>query len=121
MNKVMGWFNIFLPELMEEFDYKLYRMTQDKIVPLKEIVKKRFFFYSLEKEILAQTFIFQKESIVFSNLSEWSKHGEDSLLIQNDDEGEGVYFYFVENSELHKWLLTKLSSYSLYEVPFNEG
>lgn len=121
MNKVMGWFNIFLPELMEEFDYKLYRMTQDKIVPLKEIVKKRFFFYSLEKEILAQTFIFQKESIVFSSLSEWSTHGEDSLLIQNDDEGEGVYFYFVENSELHKWLLEKLSNYSVDEVPFNEG
>jgi hypothetical protein len=85
------------------------------------MVKKRFFFYSLEKEILAQTFVLQKESMKYNSLSEWAKEGQNSLLIQNDDEGEGVYFYFIENSEVHKWILAKLSDYSLDEVPFQES
>ena len=121
MKNVMDWFNSFLPELMQEFDYKLYRMNQDTVLPLKEIVKKRFFFYSLEKEIIAQTFVFQKESIAYNSLSEWSTKSENSLLIQNDDEGGGVVFYFIENSDVHKWLLEKLSDYSLDEVPFEEA
>jgi hypothetical protein len=120
MKNVMDWFNSFLPELMQKFDYKLYRMNQDTVVPLKEIVKKRFFFYSLEKEIITQTFVLQQEAIAYSSLSEWSVKSENSLLIQNDDEGEGVYFYFLENSEVHKWLLEKLSDFSLDEIPFDE-
>lgn len=120
MRKVLKWFDTFLTELLEHFNFNIYRMNQDTSIALSEIVKKRFFFYSLEKEIIAQTFILQKNALVYDSLSDWAKNSNASLLIQNDDEGEGVYFYFHENSEIHKWLLGKLSDYSLDEIPFLE-
>jgi hypothetical protein len=121
MTSVLDWFKEFFTDFMQTFDYELYRLNQPSSIVLKEMVKKRFFFYSLEKEILAQTFVLQKESMKYNSLSEWAKEGQNSLLIQNDDEGEGVYFYFIENSEVHKWILVKLSDYSLDEVPFQES
>jgi hypothetical protein len=121
MKNVMDWFNEFFSDFMQTFNYELYRLNQPSPLELKEIVKKRFFFYSLEKEILAQTFVLQKENMAYTGLSEWAKAGQNSLLIQNDDEGEGVYFYFDENSEVHKWLIQKLSDCSLDEVPFEEA
>ena len=121
MKSVMEWFNEFFSDFMQTFDYELYRLNQPTPLELKELVKKRFFFYSLEKEILAQTFVLQKETMSYTGLSEWAKAGQNSLLIQNDDEGEGVYFYFIENSEVHKWILNKLKDYSLDEVPFEEA
>lgn len=120
MKKVMKWFDPLLTEFMETFGYNIYRMNQDIPLELSEIVKKRFFFYSLEKEIIAQTFLFQKEPIVYSGLNDWSQQSEDSLLLQNDDEGEGVTFYFNENSKVHTWLVEKLSDCSVDEVPFTE-
>ena len=120
MKSVMDWFNKFLSELMQTFDYNIYRMNQNVALELKEIVQKRFFFYSLEKEMILQTFILQSEAICFDSLSHWAKSTENTLLIKNDDEGEGIYFYFNENSEVHTWLLEKLSEHSLDEVPFEE-
>ncbi|CAA6818168.1 MAG: Unknown protein [uncultured Sulfurovum sp.] len=121
MGKVMDWFKEFLSDFMQTFEYEIYRLNQPSSLTLKEIVQKRFFFYSLEKEIIAQTFVLQKETMSYNGLSDWAAAGENSLLIQNDDEGEGVYFYFIENSDEHKWLLKKLSDYSLDEVPFEEA
>ena len=121
MKKVMQWFNEFLSELLETFEYEIYRINQESSLPLKEIVQKRFFFYSLEKEIMSLTFILKKENNIYNNLKEWSKSIENSLLIQNDDEGEGVYFYFNEDSDIHKWLLPKLSDYSVDDIPFEEA
>ena len=121
MVKVMDFFKEFFTDFMQTFEYELYRLGQPKPLVLSEIVKKRFFFYSLEKEILAQTFVFQKETMAYNGLSEWSNNGENSLLVQNDDEGEGVVFYFIENSEVHKWLIQKLSDCSLDEIPFEKA
>ena len=121
MRKVLDWFNEFFTDFLKTFDYELYRMNNDTSVALGELVKKRFFFYSLEKEIMAQTFLLQKEKISYDNLAEWSQSADESLMIQNDDEGEGVYFYFDENSEIHKWLVAKLSDCSLDDIPFPEA
>ncbi len=121
MKKVMDWFNQFLSELLETFEYKIYRINQVPSLPLKEIVQKRFFFYSLEKEMILLNFVLQKEDTVYDSLSSWAKNSENSLLIKNDEEGEGVYFYFNENSEMHKWLLEKLSDCSVDEIPFEEA
>ena len=120
MNKVLQWFKPFLSELSNTFNYNIYRLNHESILGLDDIVRKRFFFYSLEKEIIAQTFILQKEHMPYKNLAEWAAHSEDSLLIQNDDEGEGVYFYFNENSKMHAWLIDTLKDFSWDEVPFNE-
>ncbi len=120
MKKALQWFDVFFSELMQTFDYKLYRMNQDTAVDLRELVKKRFFFYSLEKEILAQTFIMQKIDIAYDSLGDWGKNATDTLMIQNDEEGAGVYFYMEENSKLHTWIVDRLSDCTLDEVPFPE-
>ncbi len=120
MKKILHWLNEFLSEMLETFEYKIYRMNHKPALKLSEIVSKRFLFYSLEKALTAQTFILEKENIHYGNLTEWEEDSKESLLIQNDDEGEGMYFYVTENSKIHAWLLDKLKDCSLDQVPFNE-
>lgn len=120
MTKVLRWFKPFLSELLDEFGYGIYRLNSDALLGLDDIVQKRFFFYSLEKAITVQSFILQKDPVSYSGLTQWAENSEDSLLIQNDEEGEGVYFYFDEGSKVHQWLVEKLKDLSLDEVPFTE-
>ncbi|MCF6245412.1 MAG: hypothetical protein L3J43_10310 [Sulfurovum sp.] len=120
MNKVMEWFKPLLLELLEEFKYNLYRLNQEKKLKPEEIVQKRFFFYSLEKEIIAQTFILKSDDIVYESLADWAVSDTQNILIQNDDEGEGLYFYFTENSTIHHWLLEKFKAYSIDIIPFDK-
>jgi len=121
MTAVMQWLKPFLSELMEAFDYSIYRMNQKPQLKLEDIVQKRFLFYSLEKALTPQTFILEKESKHYVSLPQWAADGENSLLIQNDDEGECLYFYFDENSAQHEWLKEKLGELALDVVPFKEA
>jgi len=120
MRKVMDWFTPFLSQLLRHFDYGIYRLGNDSKLELGEIVRKRFFFYSLEKEIIAQTFILQAEYTHYDSLAQWGEKGENSLLIQNDEEGEGVTFYVSKGSDEHTWLLEKMKDFTLDEVPFEQ-
>ena len=120
MKKILAWLDGFLGEMVEEFEYKIYRMNHESTLNLSEIVSKRFLFYSLEKALTAQTFIFEKAYTPYSNLAQWAANSKESLLVQNDDEGEGMYFYVAENSDIHAWLLDKLKDFSLDDVPFEE-
>jgi hypothetical protein len=120
MTKVMRWLSPLLTELLEKFGYSIYRLNHDSALKLDEIVKKRFLFYSLEKEISAQTFILQKKYTYFDGLNQWAKEANDTLLVQNDDEGEGMYFYFEKDSDIHTWFSQKLGD-TLDEVPFPEA
>ena len=121
MNKVLQWFDPFLSELLNTFSYNIYRINHNAPLDLKDIVRKRFFFYSLEKEIIAQTFIFQTGPASYESLNQWVENNDNSLLIQNDEEGEGVYFYFNENSKVHEWLIDTLKDFAWDEVPFEEA
>lgn len=116
MDTVMKWFKVFLSEFLERFESEVYRMNQASAVGLGEIVQRRFFFYSLEKEMILQTFILQQEDYLYDSWNEWLEAGQNTLLIKNDDEGEGVYFYCEKDSEIHRWLLDRLAGYSLDEI-----
>lgn len=120
MTKVVDWLKAFLSEILETFEYKVYRMNQNSALNLDEVAHKRFLFYSLEKAIIAQTFILQREPAFYDSLAQWSDDSQDGLLIQNDDEGEGIFFYFNEDSKIHHWLMDKLKDFSLDEVSFEE-
>ena len=123
MKKVLRWLDAFLSEMIEEFEYSIYRRNHKPALKLSEIVSKRFLFYSLEKELTAQTFILEKANIHYNDLAEWEADSKESILIQNDEagEGEGIYFYVTENSKIHAWLLDKLKDLSLDEIPFSEA
>lgn len=118
MRSVLAWLDELLGEIIKEFGYKTYRLNHEPTVQLTEIVSKRFLFYSLEKEITLQTYLLHKEETFYTSLSQWAGESEDSLLLQNDEEGEGLFFYVEENSPIHTWLLERLKDYSLDNVPF---
>jgi protein-arginine kinase len=120
MTKVLKFYEAFFNELSSHFAYALYRMNHQDQVAQKEMVKKRFFFYSLEKEITMQSFLLQKESKVYNSIDAWAQEVNNSLLIQNDEEGEGVYFYCEEDSPIHIWLKEKLSAFSLDDMGFED-
>lgn len=117
MKEVLVWSKALFSELLEAFEYNLYRMNYDIPLDLGEIVQKRFFFYSLEKEIIAQTFILQKDNKIYGSLKDWSSQESEGVVIQNDDEGEGMYLYCNEGSAVHQWLMERLSDCSLDDIP----
>lgn len=118
MKQVLSWTNEFLSELLESFGYKMYHLHSSIPVKIDDIASKRFLFYSLEKEITLQSYVIQKEYVEYDSLATWGLESEDSVLIQNDEDGGSIYFFVNENSQVHTWITDKLQNFSLDEVPF---
>jgi hypothetical protein len=116
MMSIVDWCSGFLTRLTEKFGYNLYNLINDDAVAIKEIASNRFLFYSLEKEIMLQSFVADKSYKVCNNDADWKVQNKEGLLIKNDEEGEGIYLLCIENSELHKWLKEDLKEFTLDEV-----
>lgn len=119
MRQVLNWTNEFLSELTESFGYNMYKLHSAAAVKIDDIASKRFLFYSLEKEITLQSYVLQKEYIPYDSLAAWESGNGDSVLIQNDKDGEGIYLYLNENSDAHQWIVNRLKDFSLEEVLFH--
>ena len=118
MKQVIEWTRKFLADLMEHFNYNIYPLNSITAVKIEEVAAKRFLFYSLEKEITLQSFVLDKEHQAFENIASWEANNQTGLLIQNDKDGEGLYLYLKENSDLHYWINERLKNFSVDDVPF---
>ncbi len=118
MRQVVAWTHELLSSFLDHFGYEIYKPSTDVSVKLDEVAANRFLFYSLEKEITLQSFVLQKNYVAYDSLSAWEKLNDEGILISNDEDGEGIYLYFSENSAEHKWLVEKLKDFSIDEVPF---
>ena len=120
MKEVLAWSQGFLSELLENFGYTLHHLHSSTPVQIEDIASKRFLFYSLEKEITLQSYVIQTEYVEYGSLTAWENESSEGILIQNDEDGEGVYLYFNEDSKEHQWITDKLKDFSLDEVPFHD-
>ena len=118
MKKVMAWTKEFVSELLEEFEYKLYNLSSTTSLKIDDVASKRFLFYSLEKEIVLQSYVLDREYVEYKNLTAWESDNKSSLLIRNDEDGGSIYFYVDKNPEVRKWIEEKLEKFSLDEVEF---
>ncbi|MDP3301088.1 MAG: hypothetical protein Q8S36_03875 [Sulfuricurvum sp.] len=119
MKAVLAWSKEFLSELAENFEYKIYNFNSSALAAIDDIASKRFLFYSLEKEIILQNYLMTKEKLKYDSLAVWELENDDSVLIKNDADGSGIYFYFTENSSVHQWIINALKDFSLDEVDFH--
>jgi hypothetical protein len=117
MKQVVAWTNTFISELLENFDYNIYKLNSDVSVKIDEVASNRFLFYSLEKEITLQNYVLQKEYVEYESVSSWINEENDGVLIQNDEDGEGIYLYFTENSPTHLLINDALKDFSIDEAP----
>ena len=119
MKQVLVWTQGFLSELLESFGYKIHHLHSSTLVKIDDIASKRFLFYSLEKEITLQSYVIQKEYVEYESLGAWEIESTEGILIQNDEDGEGIYLYVNENSKEYQWITDKLKDFSLDDVPFH--
>ena len=119
MKAVVGFTKELLSDLLESFEYNVYKLNSDVSVKIDEVASNRFLFYSLEKEITLQSYVIQKEYVEYGSLTVWENENNQGILIQNDEDGEGIYLYMDENSKEYHWLLDRLKEFSLDEVPFH--
>ena len=118
MKQVLQWTKGFLSELLENFEYDTYALSSSSTVKIDDIASNRFLFYSLEKEITLQSYVLQKEYVEYGNIATWEAKNDEGVLIKNDEDGEGIYLYMNENSQVHQWIVDELKDFSLDEVPF---
>ncbi|WP_309497178.1 hypothetical protein [Sulfurovum sp.] len=118
MKQVLIWTKEFVSELLERFEYKLYNLSSNTSVNIDDIASKRFLFYSLEKEITLQSYVIHTEYIQYDTLTAWESEKNDSILLQNDEDGGAIYFFVNENSSVLEWIKNKLENFSLDEIPF---
>lgn len=118
MKKVLEWSSKLITDFLSNFDYTIYNASSGVIASVDDISSKRFLFYSLEKEIMLQGYIVAKEHIEYSSLKLWEQSANDTILIQNDEDGSCLYFYFNEGSKEGEWLHESLKNFTLDEVPF---
>ena len=119
MKQVLAWTQGFLSELLKSFGYKIHHLHSSTPVKIEDVASKRFLFYSLEKEITLQSYVIQKEYVEYDSLAAWELESKDGILIQNEEDGGGIFLYFNENSSEHQWIIDKLKDFSLDEVPFH--
>jgi hypothetical protein len=117
MKEVMQWMHTFLSEFIEAFGYDICPLNATTAVKIEDVASKRFLFYSLEKGITLQSFVLQQVHVAYTNLADWESRSEESIVIQNDEEGEAIYFYFTKDSPMHQWIINRLNTFSLDEVP----
>ncbi len=116
MKSVVAWMEKLLGSAMEHFGFELCKLSTDVKVKIDEVASNRFLFYSLEKEITLQSYLLQTQFIDYEGVSDWENRSEHGFLIQNGEDGEGVYFYFNEGSEEENWLKDYLAGLSLEEM-----
>jgi hypothetical protein len=118
MKQVVDFTGKFLSDFLEHFGYNIYKLNTDISVELDEVASNRFLFYSLEKEITLQSYVLQKEYIEYDSLRAWENECTEGILIQNDEDGEGIYLYMNENSDEYQWIVENLKDLSLDEIDF---
>jgi len=118
MKAVVAFTKELISDLLEHFEYKICKLNADVSVKIDEVASNRFLFYSLEKAITLQSYVMQKEYVAYDSLSTWAEESREGILIQNDEDGEGIYLYMNENSKEYQWLTERLRAFSLDEVPF---
>ncbi|PHS40997.1 MAG: hypothetical protein COB07_03115 [Sulfurovum sp.] len=118
MKQVLSWIKEFVAELLENYECQLHNLSSSTPVKIDDIASKRFLFYSLEKEITLQSYVMQKEYVEYESLAAWELDNNHSILVQNDEDGGAIYFYFNENSGVLDWIKNKLENFSLDEIPF---
>ena len=118
MKQVLTWSHDFLSELLEHFDYKIHHVSSSVPVKVDDVSSKRFLFYSLEKEIMLQSYTISKEYVEYESLAAWEADERDTILIQNEEDGGSVIFFVNENSKEQKWIMDALKAFSLDEVVF---
>jgi len=117
MKQVLAWSKKFISELLEHFEYKVHNLSSNVPVDVEDIASKRFLFYSLEKEIMLQNYTMQKEYAEYTSLAAWEE-AKETILIKNDADGGGVFFFVDEGSKEQTWINEKLKDFSLDEVAF---
>ena len=115
---VLAWTREFVSELSEKFGYKISNFNSSTLATIDDIASKRFLFYSLEKEMTLQSFFMQKEYVHYDSLAVWELDNDDSVLIKNDEDGGGIYFFLNESSSVHQWIISELKDFSLDDVDF---
>jgi hypothetical protein len=119
MKQVLQWTQDFLSELLENFGYKIHHLHSSIPVKVEDVASKRFLFYSLEKAITLQSYVIQNEYVEYESLAAWETENNEGILVQNDEDGEGIYLYFNENSREYQWITDRLKNFSLDDVPFH--
>jgi hypothetical protein len=118
MKRVLTWTKGFITDILEAFGYQIHNLNSSVSVGIDDIASKRFLFYSLEKEITLQSYVIQEAFVQYDGLSSWELEEKGTILVQNDVDGGGIYFFVNENSQEYLWIVEKLKSFSLDEVPF---
>ena len=118
MKQVLSWTQEFLSELLEKFDFKLHNLNSSVAVNLEDVASKRFLFYSLEKEITLQSYVIQKDFVLYDSLSAWELDTNETILLQNEEDGGSIIFYMDKDSKVYEWMIERLKNFSLDEVPF---
>lgn len=118
MKQVLTWSHGFLSELLEHFDYKIHHVSSSVPVKVDDVSSKRFLFYSLEKEIMLQSYTISKEYVEYESLAAWEADERDTILIQNEEDGGSVILFVNENSKEYEWIMENLKEFSLDEVVF---
>jgi len=116
MAQVLAWTRDFLTALAARFGYGIYRLNSPEPVGIDEVASKRFLFYSLEKEITLQSYVLGETYRAYANAAAWEAERTEGMLIQNDEEGAGVYLYVEADSELYRWVVDTLKDFTLDEV-----
>jgi len=108
MRKILSFMKSLLEGVVSDLEMCISMLNHDKRLDIDDVASKRFLFYSLEKEITLQSFVLERTPVSYDSVGQWAQGAQTSILIQNDEDGEGVTLYCSKSSLAYTWLSKRL-------------
>jgi len=84
------WLNNVLTQLNKNNIY-LYEFENKICIDNKTLINENFLFYSIEDTMIENTFILSSKKNYYLDMEDWYNNGKNELIIQNDDDGIGLW------------------------------
>lgn len=110
-NNIIIFFKELLQNLQQKFNIEIFHIdSKEKIIDFFETAE-TFLFYSAEnaleyQELLCTSF---ENKLDINSIDDIYLHDSNSLVISNDWDGDGLYFYINPDSDIYLWFLENLN------------
>jgi hypothetical protein len=122
-NAITKWVEDLCRQFENEHKYKVYSCGIQATVSFEELVRDDFLFYSIDDAQEYKEYLIAESGTIaknYSDLNDWSAKNGNGIIISNDADGIGLYFYFNDSAvPCDWWLMHYLSRYKFRAFYYN--
>ena len=114
MNDIKEFLTKLVSMIKYNHNYKVFSMKDNLEVEYIDICDDKFLFYSSENALEKQEFFLNIDSNNNSiTFSQWYNNSKEGIVLENDEDGGGLYIHFNKNLISYEWLIKYLINFQI--------